>query len=247
MAWECKLTESQVIDIKYRILAGERMCNIAKIYDVNQSTISKIKNGYHWKDTEIEVDFVKYENYWSYFSPQLSQMIVKLYNDGYTQFEIADIMNQYVLTIDEKIRPKKICQPDVQLILKKNNVKINPRGKYVNMVLEMKKLHKKGLSMRKIGKELGIPACTVYRYLSGKNFNNIDPDFEYSLTPNNVIPQGITSRFNPVNIKLDNKNPTYNELLYFYNKNKPKDPTLQDVMERMEKLEDMVKQLMEKK
>jgi hypothetical protein len=48
-----KLTEEDVIDIKKRLLKGERGVNIAKIYGVLKGQISKIKCGREWKHIQI--------------------------------------------------------------------------------------------------------------------------------------------------------------------------------------------------
>jgi len=48
------LTEKQVIDIKKRLLKGERGVDIAKIYGVSNSIISKINCGRTWKHITIE-------------------------------------------------------------------------------------------------------------------------------------------------------------------------------------------------
>lgn len=161
-----KLTESNVIDIKERIAAGERHKSIADYYQVNMSTISKIKNNVLWKDVQIDVQFEKYKNFWSHHSPELSKKIIQYYQDGYNQEEVSEILNQYILNIDYKIRPKQVNQGMIHDILKENKVKPRRRTvKYIYFIDQINRLKKTGLNIKDIGLQLGIPACTVGRYL----------------------------------------------------------------------------------
>jgi hypothetical protein len=48
-----KLTESQVRDILRRVAAGERTCEVARRYDVSDSTVSTIKMRQAWKHVHV--------------------------------------------------------------------------------------------------------------------------------------------------------------------------------------------------
>lgn len=164
-----KLTESDVIEIKYRIAAGERQKDIAKSYDVQDSTISRIKNSVRWADVQIEIEFEKSKNFWSYASPELAAKIVDYYNEGYNQREVSDLMNKHALTIPKKIRPKRINQAYVGIILTHYGIKIRKNGCIYNHLLkDMKFMRKQGYTLFAIGKKLGIARHTVARYLRKK-------------------------------------------------------------------------------
>lgn len=164
-----KLTESDVFDIKERLLKGERQKDIAAYYDVHPTNISRIKNNVRWGNIDNDLGLVKYKNNWSFFSPDLAAKVVEFYQAGNDQKQVAKLMNKHIKTIPKKIRPKSICQGNVHFILKQQGIKIRKRAcKYEHLKSKMKSLKKRGYSLKKIGLKLGVSATTVGRYL-GKN------------------------------------------------------------------------------
>lgn len=57
--YNARFTEEQVLDILSRAESGERICDIAKIYNCSHQTISGIKNGYNWKHLSKDFNIKK--------------------------------------------------------------------------------------------------------------------------------------------------------------------------------------------
>lgn len=169
MAPPNKLTEDDVYNIKIGLSEGVRQKDLADRYGIDESMVSKIKNGHYWANVDADVEFVKYQNSWSHRSSNLASKAIQYYKDGYNQRQVSELMNEYILTIDEKIRPKQVNQGNINFILKKYKVKIRRgTGKYAKFLPEMKKLKKEGYRNIDIALKLGIPAPTVSRYLTKK-------------------------------------------------------------------------------
>ena len=165
------LTEQQVLDIYQRLLDGELVSDISKIYNISYAAIRRIKHkdaytkllNHHYPNTEMN----------KIFSPKLSERdfcnIVEDYKNG---LDIANIARKYgkaYITIDNLLHKRKYKDywdkyyPELTLTFNKIS-RLNDE-----LFLQIVDLYKQGYSFMEISKVVNITKNSVSNALNKKS------------------------------------------------------------------------------
>jgi hypothetical protein len=159
------LSNKDVLIIKQRIAAGDKQFDIAADFDISQCYVSQIKHN-NYRFDKCHPDVSTKHNYWSHIlNKKISNLIIKLYNKGYYQREIAAIISK--MNKEGKFNMRrygKLHQSHISKLLKANNIpirslKLNPY--VIKQVIRLRKEHYKYID---ISRTLKVCCNSVYKY-----------------------------------------------------------------------------------
>ncbi|TPF18111.1 GIY-YIG nuclease family protein [Priestia megaterium] len=154
-----KLNEEDVKTIKNYLLSGYSMKDLAKKYDIDYTTISKIKTCVNW--------------YW--VCPELNNSLKRIESD-----KIAD-RNEKIVSMNKKGHTNHsismdlgITRSTVSRVLKENGVCSPVQYKFTNETIsKIIQLHNKGYLNKEIANLLGIGINSVVKYLKQNGCSSI--------------------------------------------------------------------------
>lgn len=186
-----KLTESDVMDIKRRIINGERQSDIAKAYEVTISTINKIATLHNWDWVAPELNDAVLASIPANSKEVRNQKLLDAYRAGKTVEQCAKIARcsravaYAVLTDDiakkeaerlalkENVRADFLSGMTKKAIMTKYGISSTSYIRYTTdlyneqkskMIAEVHRLRASGMMVKDIAKEFGLHRTTVTEY-----------------------------------------------------------------------------------
>jgi len=186
-----KLTESNVIDIKRRIVKGERQADIAKDYEVTISTINKIATLHNWDWVAPELNDAVLASIPANSKEVRNQKLLDAYRAGMTVGQCAKVAGcgrlvAYSMLADEiakreserealieNVRADFLAGMSKRAIMAKYSISSTSYIRYTTdlyneqkskMIAEVHRLRASGMMVKDIAKELGLHRTTVTEY-----------------------------------------------------------------------------------
>jgi len=186
-----KLTEGDVIDIKKRIIVGERQKDIADAYGVTISTINKIATLHNWDWVAPELNDAMFASLPANSKDSRNQKLLDAYRSGKTVEQCAKIAGcgksvAFVVLADEiakKEEARQAVRESVRAdflagmtkrdIMRKHNIASTTYTRYTTdlfnerkraMIAEVHRLRAGGMMVKDIAKKLGLHRTTVTEY-----------------------------------------------------------------------------------